>query len=80
MKPKFEFTANSAAPDDKSGIAVWRYTEFRRGEEIETIVRQSFDAFDAAYAMNGLIDAAWHLGEAAGYAACERKVLDSLRG
>ena len=44
------------------------------------IVRQSFDTFDDAYGMNGLIDAAWRLGEAAGYAACERKVLDSLRG
>ena len=80
MKLKFEFTANSAAPDDKSGVAVWRYTDSRRGEEVDMIVRQSFDTFDAAYGMNGLIDAAWRLGQDAGYAACERKVLDSLRG
>ena len=79
MKPKFEFTANSAAPDDKSGVAVWRYTDSRHGKEVEMIVRQSFDTFDAAYGMDGLIDAAWRLGESAGYAECERKVWDSLR-
>ena len=80
MKPKFEFRANSAELDDKSGIAVWRYTENRRGEEVEIIVRQSFDTFNAACGINGLIDAAWRIGEAAGYAVCERKVLDALSG
>jgi len=80
MKPTFEFMANSAATDDKSGVAVWHYTDSQRGEDVEMTVRQHFDTFPAAHGMNGLIDAAWRLGEAAGYAACERKVLDSLRG
>jgi hypothetical protein len=78
-KPKFEFTANSAAPDDESGVAVWRYTEERRTGDVEVVVRQDFPSFRAAYAMDGLLAVAWADGEAEGYANCERKVLGALR-
>ena len=77
-QPKFEFHANSAAPDDKSGMAVWRYFKLSRGDEIEVIVRQPFDSFTAAHAINEVIEESWRAGEAAGYANCERRVLNAL--
>ena len=79
MKPKFKFTANSAEPNDKSGIAVWQYTVLRCGVEVETFLQHSFDTFDAAYQIDTLIAAAWSLGEASGYAACESRVLNCLK-
>lgn len=79
-KPKFEFMANSASPDDRSGLAVWRYTERHRGEEVEVVTRISFGTFAAAHEINTLIDAAWRDGEAAGYAACQERVLQAMRG
>ena len=78
MRPKFEFRAKSADIDDKSGVAVWRYFKAVRGEEVEVIVRQSFDSFAEAHEINALIDEAWRNGEAAGYAHCQRKVLNAL--
>ena len=80
MKPSFEFTANSIEPGDKSGVGVWRYIDHKRGEEVEIVVRQRFDTFEGAHGMDHLIRAAWLLGEADGYAACERNVLNALRG
>lgn len=77
-KPTFEFRANSAAPEDRSGVAIWRYTDNHRGEDVEIVVRQEFAEFSAAMGINSLLDAAWRLGEAQGYAACQRKVLDAL--
>ena len=79
MKPKFEFNANSTAESDKSGVAVWRYVDVRRGEDVEVIVRQPFETFEAAHGMNALIHAAWRLGEAEGFGNCERGVLRALR-
>jgi hypothetical protein len=55
-RPKFEFHANSAAPDDKSGMAVWRYFKLSRGDEIEVIVRQPFGSFAAAHEINAVIE------------------------
>ena len=78
-KPKFEFLANSTAPDDESGVAVWRYTDDRRTGDVEVVVRQEFPSFRAAFAMDGLLSVAWADGEAQGYAHCERKVLESLK-
>ena len=78
-KPKFEFLANSADQGDESGVAVWRYTDERRTGDVEVVVRQDFQSFRAAFAMNGLLAVAWADGEAEGYAACERKVLGALR-
>lgn len=77
-KPKFDFMANGSAPDDKSGVAVWRYPDPLRAD-VEMVIRQSFDSFDAAFGINQVIEAAWRLGEAEGYASCERKVLESLK-
>jgi hypothetical protein len=78
-KPKFEFLANSAAPSDESGVAVWRYTDERRTGDVEVVVRQEFPSFRAAFAMDGLIAVAFAAGEAQGYAHCERKVLNSFK-
>lgn len=78
-KPKFEFLANNTAPDDESGVAVWRYTEERQSGDVEVVVRQEFTSFRAAFAMHGLIAVAFVAGEAEGYAHCERKVLSSLK-
>lgn len=78
-KPKFEFLANSAAPNDESGVAVWRYTDPLRDNNTEIVVRQEFPSFRAAFAMDGLLSVAWQAGEAEGYANCERKVLGALR-
>lgn len=80
MKPKFEFMANSADAEDKSGIALWRYIDQKQDEDVEVVVRQLFATFEAAYRMNLLIEAAWRIGEAEGYADCEGKVLNGLRG
>lgn len=80
MRPKFEFMANSGQAENQSGVAIWRYTDQVRGEDVEMVVRQSFETFAAAHGINALIDAAWRLGEAHGYADCERKVLNGLRG
>ena len=78
-KPKFEFRANSAAPDDESGVAVWRYTEERRTGDVEVVVRQEFQSFRAAFAIHELLEVAWEDGESEGYALCERKVLAALK-
>lgn len=79
-KPRFEFVMNSAAPGDESGVAVWRYTDARRAGDAEVVVRQDFPSFRAAFAMDGLIAVAFTAGEADGYAKCESKVLEALRG
>lgn len=71
--------ANSAEPDDESGVAVWRYTDERRTGDVDVVVRQEFPSFRAAFAMDGLISQAFVAGEAQGYAHCERKVLNSLK-
>jgi hypothetical protein len=78
-KPKFEFMANSGEPGDESGVAVWRYVETRRGDDVEVIVRQDFPSFRAAFAMDDLIAVAFAHGEAEGYAYCQRNVLDALK-
>ena len=80
-KPRFEFVANSAAPGDESGVAVWRYTDARRAGDAEVVVvSQYFPSFRAAFAMDGLIAVAFTAGESEGYAKCESKVLEALRG
>lgn len=79
MKPKFEFMANSAAPDDESGVAVWRYIDERRAGDVEVVVRQEFASFRAAHAIDGLIAVAFNAGEACGFAHCERGVLAALK-
>ena len=79
MKPSFEFQANSAAPDDKSGVATWRYTVQARGDDFEVVATQWFPSYEAASGINRLIAAAWADGEAVGYANCERRVLAGLR-
>jgi hypothetical protein len=76
-EPYTERAANSAEADDKSGVAVWRYTNAR---EAEVIVRQRFDTFQAALGINELVRAAFCIGEAEGYAKCETSVLDALKG
>ena len=78
-KPTFSFMANSSAPLDKSGVATWRYTEQRHTGEVEVVVRQTFEAFEAAHALNQLVAVAFAAGEGQGYACCERKVLDAMR-
>ena len=78
-KPKFQFLANSTAPNDESGEAVWNYTDPMRDNNTEIVVRQEFPSFRAAFAMDGLIAVAFFAGEAQGYAHCERKVLESLK-
>lgn len=77
--PQFEFKANSTEPNDKSGIAVWRYTVQRRGEDVEVIIQQLFASFSEAFEINALVHAARADGEAVGYAECERRVLAGLR-
>lgn len=78
-KPKFEFLANSTAPGDESGVAVWRYTDPLPDGNKEFVVRQEFNSFRAAWSMDELLAVAWRDGEAEGYASCERKVLGALR-
>ena len=78
-KPKFEFMANSAAPEDESGVAVWRYTDARPSGDVEIVVRQGFPSFRAAHAIDGLIAVAFNAGEACGFAHCERGVLEALK-
>ena len=78
-KPKFEFMANSAAPEDESGVAVWRYTDERRTGTVEVVVRQEFQSFRAAHAIDGLLAVAFNAGEACGFARCERGVLAALK-
>jgi hypothetical protein len=78
-KPKFEFMANSAAPEDESGVALWRYTDERRTGTVEVVVRQEFASFRAAHEIDGLIAVAFHAGEACGVAHCERGVLEALK-
>lgn len=79
MKPKFEFMANSAAPEDESGVAVWRYVDERVTGDVEVVVRQEFPSFRAAHAIDGLIGVAFIAGEACGFARCERGVLEALK-
>ena len=78
MNMNFEFHSNSTEESDKSGVAVWRYVESRRGENVDVIVRQTFETFEAAHGISLLIDAAWRLGEAEGFGNCERGVLRAL--
>jgi hypothetical protein len=73
-KPRFEFLADSAEPGNKAGTARWVYTTERRGEEVEVIVRQQFDSFDAASAMNELIRVAFDAGCVRG----ERRVVNAV--
>lgn len=65
-QPTFSFHANSSDAADKSGIAEWRYTIEERGEEHEKIVRQRFDTFDAAHAINALLTVAYSFGQRRG--------------
>ena len=78
-KPVFEFSANSTAMADESGVAVWRYTDERRSGDVEVVVRQEFPSFRAAFAMDGLIAVAFAAGVAHGHAHCERTVLNALK-
>ncbi len=74
MRPEFSYTANSVEEGDKSGLAVWRYTIQRRGEDVETIVRQRFDSFAEAHAINDLLIVAWEAGLRAGLRAGHERV------
>ena len=78
-KPRFEFLANNTAEGDESGVAVWRYIDERRSGDVEVIVRQEFQSFRSAFAIDGLIAVSFVAGEAQGYAHCESKVLESLK-
>ena len=78
-KPRFEFMADSTEPGNKSGTARWAYTIERRGEEVDVIVRQRFDSFDAAIAMNDLIVVAFAAGCMRGERRVVRAVLDATK-
>jgi hypothetical protein len=78
-KPQFSFVADSAEPDNKAGIARWAYTTERRGETVDVIVRQRFDSFDAAYAMDELIRVAFQAGCTRGEIRVRDAVLSALR-
>lgn len=78
-RPRFEFLADSAAADNTAGTARWTYTTERRGAPVEVTVRQRFDSFAAAHAMNDLIRAAFEAGCVRGQIQVRDTVLDALR-
>ncbi len=79
MRPKFEFAANGTNPDDKSGVAIWRYTRTHDNKTEEVTTRQKFDSFQEAFDMDQLITAAWVAGVNDGHAALENKILGALK-
>jgi hypothetical protein len=78
-RPRFEFLADSADADNAAGTARWTYTTVRSGEPVEVIVRQRFDSFAAAHAMNELIRVAFEAGGVRGQIRVRDAVLDALR-
>jgi hypothetical protein len=78
-KPRFEFTADSDEPCNKAGIALWVYSTDRRGETVDVIVRQRFDSFDAAYAMDELIRVAFQAGCTRGEIRVRDAILSAVR-
>jgi len=79
-KPNFSFMANNAMPSDKSGTATWDYETQDLGEWVMKQHRHPFASFSTAAEMDRIIKAAYERGEAAGYAACEERVLAALKG
>ncbi len=67
MRPEFSFESNSTEGDDRSGVAVWRYTIQQRGKDVGHTLRQSFGTFAEAHEMNNLISVAWAAGVEAGH-------------
>lgn len=78
-KPRFEFLADSDNADNKAGTARWTYTVERRGEPVEVIVRQHFDSFDAADAINELIRVAFEAGCVRGQSRVRDAVVAAVR-
>ena len=62
MNPKFQFLADSAEPDIKSGTATWTYIEEVRGEDVEKTLSVHLDSFDDAYKLNALFEFTFKLG------------------
>ena len=64
--PQFSFLANSAEPDDTSGVATWVYLTENRGDEVEVVVKLQFNSFIEATEINKMIAVAYSAGLRAG--------------
>lgn len=78
QRPQFSFTANSANPEDESGMARWVVPVLYRGKwDVET-VSVEFQSFSEAHRMNNALYAVWTAGETTGRAACKLAVLAAM--
>ena len=64
MRPQFEFTADSAEPELKSGEACWKYKEPETG--LVSTHTQRFNSFTEAFQMNMFVAAMYERGRIIG--------------